>query len=202
MHTTDDPFSKLPVTTGALVPPSKKPDAASVPSANSLGWTVVDRRGQRTLARQHPITIEGQEIGTFEIAFTCSEKSDAYRVLYQERRLVQNSPSIPTDRLEVVGILIRQDNTSMRSLLTLEESIPGKSPTELLSRARGTVSASFLETVVTSSSGDTIAASNQQGIVVATSTVEKVRTLIRVGHTGFPEGLRLLASSCDDGFPR
>jgi hypothetical protein len=100
IHTIDDPFARLaaPPASGATAS-IKKPEPAPVTSVNTLGWTVVDRRGQRTLVRQHPITIEGAEIGTFEIAFTCGDKPDAYQVSYRERRIVPNSPAIPTDRL-------------------------------------------------------------------------------------------------------
>ena len=153
------------------------------------------------LVRQHPITIEGQDIGTFEIAFTCGDKTDAYRVSYQERRIVPNSPLVATDRLEAVGISIRQDNSFTRTLLTLEESTPGRAPAELLSRARGTIAAAFLETALASSPLETVASSSQQGLIVATTTVEKARTVIRLGHTGLSEGLRQLSSTCEDTFP-
>ena len=204
VSTIDDPFVRLPAiapapatgTTASI----KKPEPAPA-NVNTLGWMVVERRGHRMLVRQHPITIEGQDIGTFEIAFTCSDKTDTYRVSYQERRIVPNAPSVVTDRLEAVGISIRQDNSFLRALLTLEESAPGKSPMELLSRARGTIAASFLETALASTPGDTVASSSQQGLIVATTTVDKVRTVIRLGHTGLSEGLRQLSSTCDDTFP-
>jgi len=151
--------------------------------------------------RQHPITIEGAEIGTFEIAFTCGDKPDAYRVSYQERRIVPNSPAIPTDRLEAVGISIRQDSSTSRTLLSLEESVPGKTPSELLSRARGTIAASFLETALAPNSSDTVASSSQLGLIVATTTVDKTRTVIRLGHVGLSEGLRQLSTSCEEHFP-
>jgi hypothetical protein len=63
------------------------------------------------------------------------------------------------------------------------------------------VPASFLETAVAASSNEAVASSGQQGLVVATTTVDKVRTVIRLGQTGLPEGLRKLASSCDDTAP-
>ena len=202
VHTVDDPFSRPPAAAVASAPPDRKPEpAAAAANVNMLGWMVVDRKGQRALVRKHPITIEGQEIGAFEISFTCSNKPDTYQVAYQEKRIVPNSPVVVSDRLEAVGISIRQENSFLRTLLTLEESIPGKAPAELLSRARGTISASFLETAAASSSLETVASTNQQGLVVATTTVDKVRTVIRLGQTGLPEGLRQLSSTCDDTFP-
>jgi hypothetical protein len=202
VHTTDDPFVRdAPVvvaSVGAVPKPELSGAAATV---NTLGWVVTDRSGRRALVRQHPITIEGKEIGAFEIVFTCSDKPQSYRVAYQERRIAPNSPPLATDRLEAVGISVRQINGALRTLLMLEESLPGKGPAELLSRAHGTVPASFLETAVAASSNEAVASSGQQGLVVATTTVDKVRTVIRLGQTGLPEGLRKLASSCDDTAP-
>jgi hypothetical protein len=202
VHTVDDPFSRPPAAAVASTSPNRKPEsAATATNVNTLGWTIVDRKGQRALVRMHPITIEGQEIGAFEISFTCSNKPDTYQVAYLEKRIIPNSTLVVSDRLEAVGISIRHENSFLRTLLTLEESIPGKAPAELLSRARGTISASHLETAAITSSLETIASSSQQGLVVATTTVDKVRTVIRLGHTGLPEGLKQLSSTCDDAFP-
>ena len=90
----------------------------------------------------------------FEIAFTCGDKSDIFRVSYVEKRVVQNTAAGVTDRVEAVGISVRQDNTFFRTLLTLEESVPGKGPAELISRARGTIAASLLETAVASAAAE------------------------------------------------
>ena len=201
VHTSEDPFSRVPVTTVAAVVQSKKPDSMPVVAANTLGWSIIERRGQRVLARQHPMTIEGQEIGSFEVAFACSEKPDSYRVSYVEKRIVQNNSTGVSDRLEAVGISIRQDNTFLRTLLTLEESVPGRGAAELISRARGTIAVSFLETAVSGGSSDGMGSASQQGMIVATTTVGKVNTVIRVGQTGLQEGLRQLAMTCDEQVP-
>ena len=201
IHTIGDPFSRLPITTVASVAPNLKPESAAATTVNTLGWMVVERKGQRTLVRQHPITIEGQEIGSFEIAFTCSDKPDTFRVSYLEKRFLPNSPVVATDRLEAVGISIRQDNSYLRALLTLEESVPGRVPAELVSKARGTIAASYLQTAVAATTSDAVASASQQGLVVATTTTDKVRTVIRLGQTGLPEGLRQLSSTCEDTFP-
>jgi hypothetical protein len=55
----------------------------------------------------------------------------------QERRIVPNAPLVVTDRLEAIGISIRQENSFLRMLLTLEESTPGKAPAELRHWAHG-----------------------------------------------------------------
>ncbi len=197
VHTVDDPFAKAPTLLAAAAVAARKVE----PAANALGWVFMEREGQHALVRRHPITIEGLEIGYFELAFSCSEKPDSYRVTYREKRIMANSPAGAADRLEAVGISARQNNSPQRSMLIVDESYPAHGVAELLSRARGTVPASFLELVATTPSGDAVASSSQQGVVVTTTTVEKVRTVIRLGHTGLAEGLRQLAKSCEDAGP-
>ena len=199
IHTIDDPFGKLPMVRAAALP-GKKMDFAMV-SLNPLGWTIVERRGLRALVRQHPITIEGQEIGAFEIAFSCSDKPDIFRVSYAEKRFAQNAAGGLVDRVEAVGISVRQENSYFRTLLTMEDSVPTKGAMELVSRARGTIAASLLETAVATAAAEGMASASQQGMIVATTTTDKVRTVIRVGQTGLAEGLRILSTSCSDQLP-
>lgn len=194
VHTVDEPFAKT--STSPSIPVVK-----AEPAANALGWVFVEQEGRHALVRRHPITIEGLEIGQFELAFGCSEKPDSYRVTYREKRSIANSPSGAADRLEAVGIAVRQHHTPQRSMLIVDESHPANGVAELLSRARGLVPASFLETVVTTPSGETVGSSSQQGLVVTTTTVEKVRTVIHLGQTGLAEGLRQLAKSCEGTLP-
>jgi hypothetical protein len=199
IHTIDDPFGKPPMVRAAA-PPGKKADFAMV-SLNPLGWTIVERRGLRALVRQHPITIEGQEIGAFEIAFSCSDKPDIFRVSYAEKRFAQNTAGGFVDRVEAVGISVRQENSYFRTLLTMEDSVPTKGAMELISRARGTIAASLLETAVATAAAEGMASASQQGMIVATTTTGKVRTVIRIGQTGLAEGLRVLTTSCSDQLP-
>lgn len=200
VHTIDDPFGKPPFVKAVAALPSKKNEFAMV-SLNPLGWTVVERRGLRALVRQHPITIEGQEIGAFEIAFSCSDKPDIFRVSYAEKRFTQNTALGVVDRVEAVGISVRQENSYFRTLLTMEESVPTKGAMELVSRARGTIAASLLETAVAAAAAEGMASASQQGMIVATTTIDKVRTVIRLGQTGLAEGLRALTTNCTDHLP-
>jgi hypothetical protein len=197
VHTVDDPFAKMPTSLAAGAVAARKAE----PAVNALGWVFVEREGRHALVRRHPITIEGLEIGHFELAFGCSEKPGMYRVTYREKRSVSNSPSSAADRLEAVGISVRQNNSPQRSMLIVDESSPAVGMAELLSRAQGTVPVSFLEMVAMTATGDAVASSSQQGLVVTTTTAEKVRTVIRLGQTGLAEGLRQLAKSCETAQP-
>jgi hypothetical protein len=197
VHTVDDPFVKTPISLAAAAVAARKIE----PAANALGWVFVERGGQHALVRRHPITIEGLEIGHFELSFSCSETPDSYRVTYREKRIMANSPTGAADRLEAVGISVRQNNSPQRSILSVDESTPANGTAELLSRARGMVPASLLETVAMTPSADAVASSSQQGLIVTATTVEKVRTVIRLGQTGLVEGLRQLANICGNALP-
>ena len=41
-------------------------------------WAVVDRSGGRTLARRHPLTVEGEEIGSFDLLVCLRRRHDGY----------------------------------------------------------------------------------------------------------------------------
>ncbi len=49
-------------------------------------WALVDRSGVATLARRHPLTVEGEEIGSFDLVVACVAGGDGYDVSYIERR--------------------------------------------------------------------------------------------------------------------
>lgn len=206
VHNTDDPFALA-----STSPPSPTWSASlgSAPvavrngeaAANALGWVFVERGGEAALVRWHPITLEGQEIGRFELAFACGDHPGLYRVTYLEKRMVANPAAGGFDRLEAVGISVRQNNLPQRSMLVVDESVPDDGKTEMSSRARGTVPASFLEMIATAPSGETVALSSQQGLIVTTTTVDKRHTVIRVGQAGLAEGLRRLAKSCASARP-
>ncbi len=50
------------------------------------GWAVADRGGALTLTRRHPLTVEGEELGTFEVIFACGQNANEVLVHYSETR--------------------------------------------------------------------------------------------------------------------
>ena len=69
---------------------AKNSSTPVVPYADSsieqgiAGWAVAS--GVATLARRHPLTVEGEEIGSFDLVVACSPGADTYDVSYIERR--------------------------------------------------------------------------------------------------------------------
>ena len=51
------------------------------------GWVMAERAGNSTLTRRHPLTVEGEELGSFEVAFACG--SDGQRF---SAALYRNTP--------------------------------------------------------------------------------------------------------------
>ena len=55
-------------------------------AVNEHGWSMIEKGGRPLLARRHTLTIEGEEIGTFELAIACSANVSNYTATYTETR--------------------------------------------------------------------------------------------------------------------
>jgi hypothetical protein len=49
-------------------------------------WTMVNQSGTSALARRHPLTVEGEEIGSFDLMVACGADGGTYEVSYIEHR--------------------------------------------------------------------------------------------------------------------
>jgi len=178
VHNADDISSVLPLSIVGNAAPA--PAASPPASPAALGWTIGRKMDRQALVRRHPLTIEGEQIGMFEISFLCGEARGTYRVEYLEKRLTQGASGT---RVDAVGISAERE----RAILQIESSKPGQPETELVSLAHGVVSARFM---------DALASSDNQPLVVATSTTNRVRTTIRIGRTGLLENLPRIMAAC------
>ena len=61
-------------------------DGVRASAISEQRWAVVDRKGSAALARRHPLTIGGEDIGSFDLMVACGPASDSYDVSYIERR--------------------------------------------------------------------------------------------------------------------
>jgi hypothetical protein len=179
------PYAELP----AAAPPAATA-ATGTPAGAALGWTMVERAGGPALVRRHPLTLEGEPIGSFEISFSCTATPGVFAAEYQESRATPKSADKSAEkssedaRLDAVGISAERE----RAMLRVESSKPGEPSTQMVSVARGTVSARFI--------GALGAAAGNQPLIVATSTTGKTRTTIRIGHTGLAESLSRMTAGC------
>jgi hypothetical protein len=159
--------SSLPTPTGARKPPA----------LGERGWFTVERAGHQTLARRHPLTLEGEDIGSFELTFACTETADAYAVTYAERRTLRADAS---EHLKKVNI------TLGGRTIALEVASSEPSLKEVASVARGTVPASVVKY---------LADTGNRSVTVAASS-NSANTVIRVGNSGIVQPYARLASAC------
>lgn len=149
-------------------------------SAPERGWALVEAASNQALARRHALTTEGEEIGQFELSFSCGTPDGSFKVAYLDQRAMSSGDA---DRLRDVTLWLGGE----RVALTVESSAPRNDNSELYSVASGAVTAAFV---------DKLRNDATSVIVVGTKTTDNVRTSIRVGGTGFARAFPQLADGC------
>jgi hypothetical protein len=153
--------------------------ALASPTANTPGgWTLIRLDGRSVVTRRHPLTIEGREIGSFELSLTCGNAPDTYQILYSEKRMAE---ATGPDRLNGVRMSIQREAVPLK----IESSAVAAS--EVATAARGAVPAPLARALTEG---------EPRSLLVETVTAARQRTSIRVGPVGLAEGLREVAVSC------
>ncbi|MCC7348773.1 MAG: hypothetical protein IT538_15395, partial [Variibacter sp.] len=143
------------------------------------GWQLSDQSPAPTLLRRHALTLEGDEIGQFELSLACGEAGRAYKVTYADARQTQD----PSSRLKDVTLWVGGE----RVPLHLQSSAPHAEAAELKSVATGILAAATL---------DKFRRDSNNVMVVGTKSGDGMRTSIRVGSAGFAREFSRLADSC------
>jgi hypothetical protein len=144
-------------------------------------WSLVDRAGMATLARRHPLTVEGEEIGTFDLVVACGPGGDTYDVSYIERRHRGEQVDLPS-ALDAISLKVGGNSASLKVVSTERR----KGPDELLTYATGRVPATLL---------GAFAAMGNHSMVIRTQSAQVV-TGIRLGNTGASQNLPRLSAGC------
>lgn len=164
--------------------------ATSAPRATSgirplpaapLGWTFADESGTPSLARRHPLTVEGDEVGSFELSLACGETAESYEITYRERRSMHSR--VGADSLKRIDLLIGGRTVP----LNLLSSEPGPRSFVLSSEARGALPATLIKE---------FAAGRVRSLTLETLSSTDESTAIRVGNTGVAQSLNQLAAAC------
>jgi hypothetical protein len=155
--------------------------------ATERGWTVSEKSGQATLNRRHPLTIEGDELGNFDVVFACGGSADSYDVTYNEKRRSADARPV-AEALKQVAISVGRRSVPLK-IVTSE--VRAK-PVELASVARGAAPAALIES---------LARDGNRSLTVTTSTTNGVETVIRIGNIGVAQHLPRLAASCKQPSP-
>ena len=165
----------------AAQPVSRLTNGLHASAISEQRWALVDRSGIATLARRHPLTIEGEEIGSFDLVVTCATGGDSYEVSYIERRHGTEQYPLPD---VLVAISLRVGGNS--SALKVVSSEHRTGPKELVTHASGRVPGSLI---------NAFSAAGSHSILIKTESA-RLTTGIRLGNTGASQNLPRLSAGC------
>ncbi len=175
LNTIDAPFAADPHAVSSPPPGVLPPTGGKL--AAIARWTLVGDGADRGVVRRHPLTIEGDEVGSLLITIACGDRPTTRKLRYWEtRRLASAGDAIA----RAVMALNRE-----RVPLTIESSATVGGRLE-------SVASAMVPTAVIAK----LLASNQSSVGVATLTKSKARTAIRLGTTGLAQVLPQLSSGC------
>jgi len=148
--------------------------------ASPHGWMLAQRSGSPVLVRQHPLTVEGDKIGAFEVTLACGAKAGTYEVSYTETRRNADDPD---------GAAVKQVDLWIEGKTAPLDVVSSRfdSPRELRTLANGTLSAELVKTFA-DAAGDSI--------TVRTAGEGASGTMIRIGNTGFARAFPKLVAGC------
>jgi hypothetical protein len=181
------PATTAPASSGANAPAAVLPANEGARTENrERGWAMAEREGRAALVRRHPLTVEGEKIGTFEVALGCGRTSGTYVVTYAETRRSADGQDAAHDAVSIkqVDLWIEGRTTA----LEIVSSRINATPRELETLANGTVTADLVKS---------FAAAPTDSVTVRTLSSATPGTLIRIGNTGFARLFPRLIAACD-----
>jgi hypothetical protein len=158
--------------------------SADAPRAGSRAWRLIDGPGGATLTRRHPLTVEGDEIGAFDITVACGPGLDRYLLSYSERRRAAAGVPPAAPALSAVTVDVGRTVTALR---VAGSRLDAADAGAFDSFASGTVPKDVL---------GLFADAGSRSLVVSTEGRGAAATSIRIGNTGFAQSWPLLAASC------
>ena len=187
LTTEDSEIPAAAATVAASLPASLPPPAARTVSAmqptsiSEQRWSLVDRAGVATLARRHPLTIEGEKVGSFDLVVACGSGGGTFDVSYIERRRRGEQIQLPA-ALDSISLRIGNNSAALKVVSTERRSAPD----ELLTYATAEVPASLI---------GAFAAMGSHSMVIKTQSAQLI-TGIRLGNTGASQNLPRLSAGC------
>jgi hypothetical protein len=185
---TDQPAAPVAATVAASpAPAATRPiprvtDGARATEISQRRWVVVDRAGIASLARRQPLTVEGEDIGSFDLMLACGTAGgDSYDVSYVERRHNGDRIQVPAE-LGAVTMTVGRMSASLKVVSSERLS----QPDELVTYAVGTVPAALV---------GAFAAIGNHSMLIETKSAGMV-TGIRFGNTGAQQNLPRLTAAC------
>jgi hypothetical protein len=183
LDTADLPAPSPPALANANPPPPPSSVATSGSRASAISdrrWLMVDRSGASALARRHPLTLEGEEIGRFDLVVTCAG-ADAYGVNYTEKRFGSDGKRA---MLPVGAVTLRVGGQVATLKVMSSDKRDGVGEVDTF--ATGTVPAALIKAFTVN---------GPRSLFVTTSSGD-LKTAIRLGNTGAAQNLPALAANC------
>jgi len=181
------PAVTTPTSSGANAPAAALPPNEGARTENrERGWAIAERAGRAALVRRHPLTIEGEKIGTFEVALGCGRTPGTYVVTYAETRRNADGHDAGRD-----AVLIKQVDLWIEGKTTALEIVSSRinaAPHELETLANGTVTADLVKAFADAAT---------DSVTLRTLSSATPATLIRIGNTGFARLFPRLVAACD-----
>ena len=165
----------------AAQPLPRMTDGVRATAISERRWAVVDRKGSAALARSHPLTLSGEDIGSFDLIVACGANPEQYDVSYVEVRHGGGRAALPS-QLGTVTVAAGNSVAALKVVSTERRTTPD----ELVTFASASVPATLV---------DAFAASGNHSMMVTTKS-EGIRTAIRLGNTGAQQSLPQLAAGC------
>lgn len=184
---------KMTTTSGDSAETSSGPTTNSVAlssgaraAVNSRAWAMLAGDSRPALGRSHPLTVEGEDIGTFDLSFACSEQGRDLMVTYTEQRRVSvgKTPAALTEvDLSIAG---RSIPLKIVSSHAADKVQGGGGAAGLATLATGRVPLDVLQS---------FADRNGRSLTVETVS-DDASTVIRVGNAGISRALPSLSAGC------
>jgi hypothetical protein len=153
-------------------------------ASNGRGWVATTRAGQPVLARTHPLTLEGERIGSFSLFIACGPTPDTFTVTYRELRSGPADRGVPRSIAQVA--LVLDDHLQQLKILSSERATRGG---ELESVASAVLPARQVRT---------LGSDNPASMTLETESLGNPRTVIRIGNVGFGRAFREIDKSCKE----
>ncbi|NVO17921.1 MAG: hypothetical protein HXX10_28200 [Rhodoplanes sp.] len=167
-------------TSAAVTPVAMTADRNA--AASERGWSAVEGGSGTMLVRRHPLTVEGERIGSFDLSLTCGDTAGTYALTYTERR--QSSPTgTEPVALDQVRLWIEQTDVTFEILSSRGDG------RQIETVAVATVPAPLVRA---------FASAATRSISVQTAAGGVPATSIRIGNAGIGKVFGRLEGGCGD----
>jgi hypothetical protein len=180
----DAEIPTAPMVAKTAAGPTSADDGALQVPPNGRGWVATTRAGQTFLARTHPLTLEGERIGSFALFLACGAAPETFTLTYREFRSGPADRGLPRNISQVA--LVIDDHLQPLKIASSEKKVRRG---ELESVASAVLPARLVRTLVSD---------NSASMTLETDSVGNPRTVIRVGNAGFGRGFRELEKGCKE----